>query len=967
MSLEGALGGLQADFMERQAEKAAALAAAAHVQGVLEEEKARLLDRVALLESQLEEVRQDAAQRRLPAMRGSPEEALGARRVEPGAEVWGLPEPGLLSPLGHTIGVAGHTVSPGAADSPLRPSSLLWELSGGGRSSYSAADAMELEAHVQQELDLVLGHIRRTTTSSLPQDGGSAHRIALPLPLIMPQQQKVSGPPPAPPSSITTAIAPSMAVIPGQAIKAPIAHGPNPGPNPGDIHLPAAISPRASKASPLSNSLLGPKRKVASSAAAGAFVPGVVAHRNKPAATAALSAGDARGLAPSSTSATASATTPMGRLQQEVMVLKAQLLEVQAAVAAAGQPPSSSSSSSVGTRGAGQRQLGAELARLQRALEAKLAELQQARGHSRPHGQQQQGGPILDAAARQQHGGQVPEATSQTTDPRMREKADTAAGQGKQPGARRARRSVQQPRGAGTPLLEALSPLLLASPASAHRAGGSMVAAGAVARISLLPSASPTQRPQNKVTPMSQAASSQMPATATPFSAAGAAPSSTVRRRLQHLLGILPSPAMAGSGSDAPAAASAPLADRLPATPTGDGVEGHAAMGTPPSSGFVMVLESPSCASPQEPGHGYYPRQGDADASRSAAGQAARVSNLFRTPHTSSAAAATHHQSSMFSPPMMAEPAELPPTARKLPIASGTEDSWHEAQQRQWGHRQSDIAEGGAFSTPAPSKHFSAGDNAADDLPGLQSQGSSLSVSNTHVGVAGSAARRAAATATTTSSRFSPEVLAKASAVAYPTAPTLGLTGSLITEVVRQALGPVSMEGGRPSPPPPSSIMVTPHVALNGRRADDRAGSGVVTFRMTDIDSTLADAGMPVSHLNGGRRHHLSGAEGGGDAPGQASTSAGMPLHGSAGRRHDRAFNVHSQRRATAPMHGEVPAVGTMMGEAWADPGRGEKRYTSPCFYPSGVGPAPSAPTYCINRGGDGNTGKIVLSQGSDA
>ena len=43
-----------------------------------------------------------------------------------------------------------------------------------------------------------------------------------------------------------------------------------------------------------------------------------------------------------------------------------------------------------------------------------------------------------------------------------------------------------------------------------------------------------------------------------------------------------------------------------------------------------------------------------------------------------------------------------------------------------------------------------------------------------------------------------------------------------------------------------------------------------------------------------------------------------MPLHGSAGRRQDRAFNVHSQRRATAATHGEVPAV-TMIGEAWAD------------------------------------------------
>ena len=36
-----------------------------------------------------------------------------------------------------------------------------------------------------------------------------------------------------------------------------------------------------------------------------------------------------------------------------------------------------------------------------------------------------------------------------------------------------------------------------------------------------------------------------------------------------------------------------------------------------------------------------------------------------------------------FSPPMMAEPAELPSTARKLPIANGPEDSRHEAQRQQ--------------------------------------------------------------------------------------------------------------------------------------------------------------------------------------------------------------------------------------------------------------------------------------------
>ena len=62
---------------------------------------------------------------------------------------------------------------------------------------------------------------------------------------------------------------------------------------------------------------------------------------------------------------------------------------------------------------------------------------------------------------------------------------------------------------------------------------GSMVA-GAVARVPLLSSASPTLRPQNKVTPVSQAASTGMPSTATPSSAVGAAPSSSVRRRLQQ-------------------------------------------------------------------------------------------------------------------------------------------------------------------------------------------------------------------------------------------------------------------------------------------------------------------------------------------------------------------------------------------------------------------------------------------------
>ena len=285
-----------------------------------------------------------------------------------------------------------------------------------------------------------------------------------------------------------------------------------------------------------------------------------------------------------------------------------------------------------------------------------------------------------------------------------------------------------------------------------------------------------------------------------------------------------------------------------------------------------MGLESPSCASPRESGHGYYLRQGDADASRSAAGQAARVNDLFSTTHTSAAAHA-HRQHGRFSPPMMAEPAELPPTSRKLTIASGMEDL------QLWGHRQSGTAEGGAFSTPAPSNRPAAGDSTVDDPPSFQAQGSGLSVGNSHVGAAGSAARRAAATAAAICSRFSPEVLAKASAVAYPTAPTLGLTGSLITEAVHQALGPVSMESGRPSPPQPSSIMVTPssimvtpHVALNGRKADERASSGAVTFRMTVIDSSLADVGMPVLPLNGGRGCHLSGAEGGGGAPGQAST-----------------------------------------------------------------------------------------------
>ena len=77
-------------------------------------------------------------------------------------------------------------------------------------------------------------------------------------------------------------------------------------------------------------------------------------------------------------------------------------------------------------------------------------------------------------------------------------------------------------------------------------------------------------------------------------------------------------------------------------------------------------------------------------------------------------------------------------------------------------------------------------------------------------------------------------------------------------------------------------------------------------------DSTLSDAGTPMWRtISGGRGCQRGGA-------------------------------TSSERRA-----------------AWADLGSSKKRYASPCFYPSGVGPAHSAPTYCINRGGDGNTGMI--------
>lgn len=212
-------------------------------------------------------------------------------------------------------------------------------------------------------------------------------------------------------------------------------------------------------------------------------------------------------------------------------------------------------------------------------------------------------------------------------------------------------------------------------------------------------------------------------------------------------------------------------------------------------------------------------------------------------------------------------------------------------------------------------------------------------------------------------SRFSPEVLARAAAVAYPAAATLGLTGSRSPDVI-PSRGPSPSQTGGPGATVvspgflPSSVMVTPYVSLENGGRGSASGGGALTFRLTVLDSSLADAGTPVT-LFGGRE-----AEGRG--PGKSSAGEAVTRRGALGHPRQQQLQQGSEHyanlivaAAAEAAAGRVRTPAPKDREVWDAPGKGDKLFAPPpCFYPSGVGPAPSVLQY--SAGVAGREGKQV-------
>ena len=646
-------------------------------------------------------------------------------------------------------------------------------------------------------------------------------------------------------------------------------------------------------------------------------------------------------------------------LQREVIDLKAQLLQLQASIAA-----TASSTRSEGGRetsvdaggGEGDSSLGREsaralLAELQRALRAKMAELMLARDG----GSKRQGAHSLPQAEDSLVSSSTARAVTPTSRPRpairhsVEPRPPESQGQGhaegsisKAPpaamtskggdGGRGRRRSLSSS-AATRPLLESLSPLL----------------------------SSPSLVPQS---------------TNRLVRVEGNAPSSA-RRRLQQLLGITPSVntqerSAANVGSTLLQATHAPTGRRR-STPT----RGTADR-TPAASGFVTELESPSCASPRI-------SSSLAAIRRRQGVSVQQSSSSFRNAQGSILAAVTPPPRPVLSSRFtdengpagqterdlsagLAEPAELPPSAQKQwPLTEfqrGSGTALVSVHSGQGGASGLDV-EAAASKTPAlvsrpADSEVSIATTQSTPASALQAQHSGLSIGGSgnskHVSrstapAPASSTLRVRRSSTPLSARFSPEVLAKASAVAYPTASTLGLTGSLSRELVNGIAGDSTGgekagAGGQQSGGISlASVMITPCLQPDG--GDKAPGREDVTFRLTVVDSTLTDAGTPVTVFGG------SGGLRGGTRRGS-----------SASWREDRALQVHTLR-SRSPGRGPQDEEGSPPAAAvWDSPGKGHKVFApAPCFYPSGVGPMPTALQYCVTREemAVDETGTVVL------
>ena len=515
------------------------------------------------------------------------------------------------------------------------------------------------------------------------------------------------------------------------------------------------------------------------------------------------------------------AVDQVSRLKDEVIALKSQLLQLQASI----------TGGQAGEEAEGERVEGSadlpsslvRLARLQESLQAKMAELKLARNWSRQKKKQPPQSPPAHVAKQQKtHGGEV--APSGAPDvPDLSSGADG-----------RAHIMTPLSQHAPDPKSAASEARVFLTTAAALRRQGSPAPHG--------------QSPSNGELVISHGDG-------------GPAPSSTARRRLQQMLGIVPSPALAGSITMQSSGGVTKAARYSSShTPTANATTPHRRPATSSLTGFVTELESPSCASPR-PGAVMAGSGAGSGASHQCKQQSS--SNVHYVNNRSSILStplSTHLMADLRTPShlgpagaanadgqeaLMSDPAELPPTARKPSKGRPDEEAVVLGPS-------GDGDQGDGFLTPQPRTEKHSSDHPPSQRTGGGKPSSAVvtpgSRSYQAAGGGGAAPPRPNSSSMAPS-RFSPEVLARATAVAYPAAATLGLTGSLspdcfISRGISQdgAAGDQEdqqqqQEGGgggavrmksaeSPAGGLPSSVMVTPYVPLadEGRRLGGQKG-----------------------------------------------------------------------------------------------------------------------------------------------
>ncbi|GAX80166.1 hypothetical protein CEUSTIGMA_g7604.t1 [Chlamydomonas eustigma] len=675
-------------------------------------------------------------------------------------------------------------------------------------------------------------------------------------------------------------------------------------------------------------------------------------------------------------------------LQIEVQQLKAQLQQVQSAVSAASVDSDTAPSSAVGagsgsatvriieentSRAAMASKLRADLAVVQSALMSKLQELQAAKRRSRKS---------TSSATPQLQNKGTSSKDSATGSPQQ---APVLASKDPTPGSRSQLQRILKPAKPLTEqkqlrtisLMSSLSPLLRSPPVRGIPDWAIHAITTSTANHQTLPAdlgPSPLQKHEsNRVhedVKWSYSATTRLSATAHSSSSSAldyvpdliqpqvaqppyhtthnsstdwrlqtaSGSSSTVSKRLQQMFGILPSPALNATSHTAP-----PLSY---VAAEAHGGNSPARVSTRPVAGFVTVLESPSCASPRAvKAAGPKGSQSNRENAHICSPQpfATLTDHPPHQAHTGQPEAMTLHS-------IIAEPVELPLTAKKEvpPVAA-----WLTAARE----KESNPAGADGYLTPQPTISRSTLTPHASQQ-GLHGQDSSKSLHSL----------QGKTTPLLGSTRFSPEVLARAAAVAYPAAPTLGVTGSLpaaalpppfLNKDTDKSCQSEDEEDIHPynhsdqvtrrdtNSGLPASITITPYVPLDAE--EDQAhqlkqngySGGSVTFRLTVLDSSLADEGAVVTPQAG---HQQQGRQ----ALAQASTF--HQGHGTG--QEETLLAARTNQRDVAGLYSrEAHRVHPSSADVWEAPGmKGGRKYANTCFYPSDMGPAPSTPVFCNSR-----------------